>query len=276
MISVTAPQILPGFVRTQGDVSVRFASRGGATFAAETGESGGFRIRFPRSPGGCEGTLINTAGGLTGGDRLRTTLRLEPATTAVITTPAAEKIYRSSGEATAVETRLSLGAGARLDWVPQETILFSGARLRRALSADLEGCASLLVAEAVIFGRTAMGEEMRAGELCERWRIRRAGTLVFADNTRLAGDIADTLSRPAVGHGARAIATIVLVAPDAPMWLEGVRACAQDRDCDAGASAWNGLLVTRLVGRDARTLRDTLCDIICLLRGGPLPRAFNC
>ncbi len=120
---------------------------------------------------------------------------------------------------------LSAEPGATLRWLPQETILFDRARLHRGIEVDLSEGASLLLAEAVIFGRTAMGESVRSGELIDRWRIRRDGRLVFAETLRLGGDIGALLARPAAGNGAVALAT-VLLAPGDEALVETVRDCA--------------------------------------------------
>src|SRR4029077_13026294 len=101
----------------------------------------------------------------------------------------AEKIYRSLGPATAVTVRLALARGARLRWLPQETILFDRARLARSIEVDMEEGASLLIAEAIVFGRSAMGETVEDGAIADRWRIRRGGRLVFAESLRLDGAI---------------------------------------------------------------------------------------
>ncbi len=111
-----------------------------------------------------------------------------------------------------MDVTLEIGEGARLAWLPQETILFDRARLSRRIDVDLAESASLLMAEAVVFGRAAMGEAMSQGFFADRWRVRRAGKLVFADSARLDGAIAEKLGQPASAAGGIAIAT-VLIAP---------------------------------------------------------------
>ena len=92
----------------------------------------------------------------------------------VVGTAAAEKIYRSTGPDADMEVALAVRAGGQLAWLPQETILFDRARLSRRIEIDLAEGASLVMAEAVVFGRAAMGETMREGRFADRWRLRRA------------------------------------------------------------------------------------------------------
>src|SRR5262249_61940400 len=140
--------------------------------------------RRARSPGPRAETpaavIVNTAGGIAGGDRHALNVDVGAGARLTVTTAAAEKVYRSLGPESVIEVRLSLGAGARLAWLPQETILFDRARLRRTIAVDLAENADLILVEAVTFGRTAMGETVRQGRLVECLRGRRGGGLGVA------------------------------------------------------------------------------------------------
>jgi len=167
--------------------------------------------------------------------------------------------------------RLSVGAGGRLAWLPQETILFDRARLARRIDVDLAEDASLVMAEAVLFGRAAMGEQMAQGFWADTWRVRCGGRLVFAENVRLDGDIAAKLARPASAKGGIALATVLIAPAD-----EAMIAAARNLDffCEAGISAWNGLAVARLVARDGAALRRDLVAILAAL-GQTVPRLWH-
>lgn len=276
---------LPAYVRAAGGVRARFAriARGAshATVAMEVAESAGYRIRFPHSEHGCEAALINTGGGMTGGDHLTVSIDLGEEADALVTSQAAEKIYRSQGPETRVETKLSLGGKSRLFWMPQEAILFSQAHLSRSLSAEMAADATLLAAESTVFGRQAMGESLARAHLRESWRVRRAGRLIFADELRLEGPVEQLLARPALGGGARAMATVLVVAPDAESRLELLRetmsdAASSDGSCECGASAWNGMLVARVLGPDPGAVRALFARMLAHLRGAPLPRVWQC
>lgn len=254
---------------------------GGATRLTDLAEAGPLRLRLPRPEGpGLEGVLLNSAGGIACGDRFAVEATLGPGADLVLTTTAAEKIYRSDGPVTDLATRLALASGARLAWLPQETILYDTARLTRRLDADMAPDAALTLFEALVFGRTARGESVREGSLRDVWRIRRGGRLVYADTLRLDGAVAELMARPAVAGGARALATMLHVAPDAEAELDRMRALIDAAGCDAlqveaGASAWNGMLVVRLLAREIGALRRAAVPLLEGFRRTPLPRAWQ-
>src|SRR3954451_5249940 len=169
----SAVPLVPDYVRASGGVRVRFAASAGRTQAIERAESGGYRVRFPRIAQTCEAVLINTGGGMAGGDRMGAEIALDPGASAVVTTQAAEKIYRSQGALTDIDLDLRVAAQSRLDWLPQEMILFCGSRLGRKLAAHIGADASLTIAESIVFGRVAMDEILDRGFCHDRWRIRR-------------------------------------------------------------------------------------------------------
>lgn len=240
-------------------------------------QSGAARLLFPAVAAGgpLEAVVVNTAGGLTGGDRFRVSIRAEAGATVVTTTQAGEKVYRSTGAAATLSTTLTAKAGASLAWLPQETILFEGSCIRRSLDATIADDATLLAAEMVVLGRGAMGERLTNGAFRDSWRIRRDGRLVFADATRLAGNLRAEIARPATLNGATSFATVLMVAPGAPERLAELRALLDRSDVEAGASAFDGLLVCRLVAVEVRALRSTLQSIIALLGGRAPPRVWS-
>ena len=170
---------------------------------------------------------------------------------------------------------LNLEASSRLDWLPQEQILFSGARLRRTLDVAMAGDAALMLLESVVFGRVAMGETAGEGAFRDRWRIRRDGRLVFAEDVRLEGAIGETLRRKAAGAGARALATFLYVAPDAEARREQARGALQDASSECGASAWSGMLIARFISQDAQALRSDLVRFLERFRGKEMPRSWQ-
>ena len=266
--------------RARGEVRAVFARAGARSEAARAFETGGLRLRFPRAGAECEAVIVNTGGGMAGGDHARIDLTVGPGARAVATTQSAEKIYRCDDDSVRVETRLRVESGAALAWTPQETLLFEGARLERSLEAEVAPDASLLLMEAVVFGRLAHGETSISARLRDRWRVRRGGRLVFADETRLE-NAAATLDRPAVGGGARAIAGILCVAPNAEAQLPALRAALDEvmaregEPLDAGASAFDGLLVARLACASPSRLRAALIGAMFALRGRAAPRVWS-
>jgi urease accessory protein len=231
-------------------------------------------VRFPKgfqNSEACEAVLINTGGGMAGGDRMVVDMRLAAGAAAVVTTQSAEKVYRAQRAATEITVNLDLAGASRLAWLPQETILFSQSRMRRCVDIALAPDASLIFVESVIFGRLAMGETMGRGGFGDRWRVRRDGVLVFAEDVRLDGEIDRLLDRKAIGEGARALATVLVVAPDAEARIDAVRAAL----ADAASSAWNGMVVVRFLSRSAQALRADLVRFLERLRGTPMPRSWQ-
>ena len=260
--------------RASGRVRVVFRRRDGATHLYRLHQDGSAKVRFPKTGNAVlEAVLINTAGGMTGGDVFGIEAELEEGARATLTTQACERIYRSTGAFVRVENRIDLKTGSRLDWLPQETILFDGGRMMRRLDADLEGDAELLISEATIFGRAAMGETVNSGAFRDRWRIRREGKLVFADELCFEGDIARQLKRPAILAGNAAMATILLVASECERFLEPARKVIGDA---GGASAWNGKFLARLVAPDGFSLRRVLIPVLAMLSSGrSLPKVWQ-
>ncbi len=226
--------------------------------------------------------LVSSSGGLVGGDQLAVTLELGPGTQALVTSQAAEKVYRSTGPDSRVAVELRVEEGGRLEWLPQETIFFEGARLRRQTSLELRGQAQVLAGEILVFGRAARGEEITRGLLREAWQVRRDGRLLWADALHLEGDLARTLAHPAGLGGARACASAVFAAPEAASALDLVRECLGGPEgLRVGATALPGLVLARWLGPDAAALRRAYTDFWGELRarvwGLPrrLPRVWH-
>ncbi|BCB20976.1 urease accessory protein UreD [Bosea sp. ANAM02] len=261
--------------RAQGRASVSFRRRDDRTCLDRLFQEGCAKLRFPRPLGdeAPQAILINTAGGLTGGDRFGTEVDLAENAEACLTTQACERVYRSTGTDAVVTNRLRLAAGARLAWLPQETILFDGGRLSRSLDVDLAQDAELVAVEAVLFGRQAMGETLRNGHLHDRWRIRRGGRLLFADDLRVEGDIAARLAPQPAMAGCGAVATVLFTGAAPERFLDAARSIIGP---DGGASTWNGKFLARLVEGTGLALRRRLEPLLTLLMGGrPLPKVWQ-
>ncbi|MBN9458285.1 MAG: urease accessory protein UreD [Bosea sp.] len=261
--------------RAYGQASVSFHAREGRTHLDRLFQEGCAKLRFPRPLGtdAPQAILINTAGGLTGGDRFGTEVKLAEKAQTCITTQACERVYRSTGADAVVTNRLRLSPGARLAWLPQETILFDGGRLSRTLDVDLAGDSELVAVEAVLFGRQAMGETLQSGHLHDRWRIRRDGRLIFADDLRAEDQIAARLAPQPAMAGCRAMATVLFAGPAPERFLDQARSIIGP---GGGASAWNGKFLARLVEETGLALRRRLEPLLTLLLGGrPLPKVWQ-
>jgi urease accessory protein len=262
--------------RADGGVAASWRCDDGVTRLVSLEERGGWRAKFPEPDPHVEAVLINTGGGILGGDRARFDFAVGDGAHVTAATQSAERIYRTLGPQSVIATRIELGAASRFHWLPQETILFNGANLARSLMVNMPSTATLLAVEAIVFGRAAMGETVRTGTISDQWRVHRDDTLVFAEATRLDGDMAVQLAHPAIGNGALATATLLYVAPDAEGRLEGARAALGTPKARAAVSAWNGLLVARFLATSSAHLRADIAAIATYLSGGPLPRVWNC
>lgn len=237
-------------------------------------QSGASKVLFPRGRAHTEAILINTAGGITGGDRFRTEAHAGDGSRLTITTQAAERAYRAQpGEKGRVLTRLSVGEGARLDWLPQELILFQGAALERRLEVALARDARLLMVEPVIFGRRAMGETVTSATWSDRIAVDRCGKPVYRDGVSVSGDVSARIQPPATGGGAGAMASLLYVAPDAATHLRAVRAALP---LTGGASLLSeDILSLRCLAPDGFALRRALLPVLDLLSGNTLPASWR-
>jgi urease accessory protein len=246
----------------------------GVTRRRDLHESGSLRVRFPSAEDeGLSAVLVNTAGGLAGGDRFEINIASGDGARLTVTTAAAEKIYRTDGPAAELHVALKAEGRSHLSWLPQETILFDRARIHRQFDIDLSEDASLLLCEIVVFGRLAMGERMRKGEFSDRWRLSRGGRLVFAENVRLDGDIDAKLARPAIAKGGVAIGTALIV-PGSEALVEGIRELSPSFAGEVGVSSWNGFAMARFCAQDAAALRADMTAVLGRASGSALPRLW--
>jgi urease accessory protein len=261
--------------RAEGEARLSLRRSEGRTRIANLRLAGSLKLLFPRAAGDpLEAVTLNTAGGLTGGDRMRLTVEAGPGTFATVTSQAAERAYRATaGQVARVDVRIAAGPGARVDWLPQETILFEGAALARRMSVVLAGDARFLAVETLVFGRAAMGERVGRLDLSDRWEIRRNGVLVAADAVRIAGDAAGLMARAGAGGGAGAVATLFLVAPDAEGYLAPLRRAL---DGAGGASLVRpGVVLARAVAADSYLLRRAVVPALEGMAGAALPRVWR-
>ena len=260
--------------RARGAVLFDVGSDNGISRRGALHESGSLRVRFPSPEGeGLSAVLLNTAGGIAGGDRFDIDIAVGEGAQLTLTTAAAEKVYRAADAAAELHIELKAADNARLTWLPQETILFDRARLSRSIEIDLAEGASLLACEIVVFGRTAMGETMRQGALIDRWRVRRGGRLAFAETVRLEGEIAAKLATPAIAHGAAAIGTLMIVPGDEAL-VTRLREMSRAFGSELGLSAWNGFAMARFCAQDAARLRADVAAVLGCASQAPLPRLW--
>ena len=275
----------PRLQRAQGALRVSVRRRGDLTVLGDLYQQGCLKARLPRgeTDDWREIVSLNSSGGIAAGDDLLAEYAAGPGANLLLANQAAERCYRAlPGAAPAhVRNRIALDENASVEWLAQETILFDGAALDRRLEIEMPGSARFLGVEMLVFGRAAMGETVRALRLADTIRLRRDGRLVLHDAIRFdaarhgAADAA--LAGRAALAGARASATLLLAAPDADTLLENLRAALTMDGIEAGASAWNGMLLARILAPSGAALRGAVIAALAVLRGErPLPRVWLC
>lgn len=263
--------------RSRGALDLAFANREGQTYAARIFQQGALKARFPNVGKGepPEAVIINTAGGLTGGDRLDVRLHVDRNAGVTIASQACEKIYRAIDDPAHIAVTISLDANAAMDWLPQSTILFDGARLQRETHVSMAADARLLALESVVFGRAAMGERVDTGSLSDAWFIERGGRLLHVDRFDSGERIGEMLGKATVLNGSNVMATMRYVAPDAQARLDEMRGLLAPVSFPAAASAWNGFMMVRMVAPDSYSLNRELMQVLGAFRGRPMPRVWS-
>jgi urease accessory protein len=263
----------PVLQRATGELRVGVRVRDGRTVLDRLRQAGCLKARFPRSDDWLNIVTLNTSGGIAGGDELDSSFTVGAGARATIAAQAAERFYRAlpGTGPSRVRTRIAVAEGAAAEWLPQDTILFDRSAVDRILQVELAHDAWFLGVESLVFGRAAMGEIVEHGSLLDRIQVSRGRRRLLHDAIRLEGKVAETLCRKAVAAGARAMATVVHVAPDAEAKVEAVRTAT------IGVSAWDGMLVARILAADGASLRRSVVAVLDALRGGrSLPRVWLC
>jgi urease accessory protein len=269
-----APLEPPRLQRASGECRVAFDLRGGETRLGDLYQRDPCRVLFPEPEPGEPplAVMLTTSGGVTDGDSLKMAVEIGPGASAVATTQAAEKIYRAAkgGGHCAIDVAVRVSESAALDWLPQETIVFEGARLKRRTVAEVEPGGSLLACEMVVLGRAASGETFTKGLLLDSWSVRRAARLVWTDTLRVEGQ-----TPTGAGFGtANALATVIGVWDEPQPQFENARTLLEASDVRAGVTLVNGVMVARLLG-EATAVRAATIGFLTEFRGRRLPRVWH-
>jgi len=242
------------------------------------------RILFPRT---CRSTaeeavLINTAGGIAGGDQIGIAVTALGNSSIAVTSQAAERVYRALNQPAHISTKLRASGTAKLAWLPQETIVFNRARFSRETEIDLSSGSELLALEWLVLGRAAHGEAIVAGHISDSWRLRKDGRLIWADTLRIHDEIFPHLHRKALLSDSRAVATLIYFGPCLEKSLEFLRNSASSLDCHCAVSSVAGLIVVRFAANQFSELRRAMRVVIKQfdqqLGGGPfrVPKMWTC
>jgi urease accessory protein len=242
------------------------------------------RILFPRVGGGAleEAVFVNIAGGVAGGDRLESSVTALADASLAVTSQAAEKVYRALNEPARIATKLKACEGAKLAWLPQETIVFNRARIYRRTEIDLCSGAELLALEWLVLGRAAHGEEVTGGDISDAWRVRNNGRLIWADSFRVTDGVFPQLRRKALLSDYKALATLIHFGATLGTSLEFFRELAASLDCHCAVTSVGGLLIARFAAKASNQLRLALRSFLQQLskQVGPgpfrVPKMWSC
>jgi len=280
--AASAAARLPRLQRGDGVAEIGFARRGTETRLAHLYQRTPCRVLFPERELGDPtlAVLLTTSGGLTGGDKIRVALSVDENAATTFTSQAAEKLYRSLGPAADIDVALEAKSGAYLEYLPQETIVFDGAKLARRTRAMLAHGSRLFACDLLIFGRAAHDERLEHGSIYDRWQVWRDGALLWTDALSLDGDIAATLRSPFAFAGAEALGTAIYVGSDAATHLPFARKLAESSTGRSGVSFVRGVLLARFFGAPAAAMRADLARYLRAFRaaiGWParLPRVWS-
>ena len=262
--------------RAKGNLEISFVEAQGETTLAKLYQSGSLRVLIPKSfSRSKEAIIINTGGGIIGGDKFSFSINSEKNTETWITTQAAEKIYKSTGDLSRVEIDINLGENASLFWCPQETILFDKSKLFRSMNISVKKSSNLFIVENVVLGRLASGEFSKNCHFSDQWRIKIDQKLTLAENFLLTG-CEELCSKAKLGHN-NTVCTMVYVSSNAERYLKTVREIIIQSNVIGGASFWNKCLVARIVTQEPAQIRALTVSFLNLFsrQGEPIPRVWS-
>ena len=261
----------PKLQRAHGQIALTFCGNK----LEELYQSGCAKLMLPKTYGDMtEAVMLNTSGGITGGDRLNVKIQVENGA-AVATTQTAERLYRSITEPAKIEIMLRADNAATLHWLPQETIIFDGAELDRTICLDMSADSKCLLAETIVMGREAMGVDIRVCHFTDNWRLYREGQLFHAESLRLTDRVAEIMAVPAGGNGARLLSTILYAGFDAEQMAGLLTSVVETCSSKCAMSYWNDRLVIRLMSPHPRFARVDIKELLCALSGQPPPRVWQ-
>ncbi|MFM2351018.1 MAG: hypothetical protein RIR04_1984 [Pseudomonadota bacterium] len=261
--------------RSKGRAFASFGMVKGRAKLVDLAQAGSAKLMLPRVHGDVpEAVFLNTSGGLTGGDRISFALEVGDGVRLTASTQTAERAYASNQGAAQMQVSATVGAGGRLDWLPQETILYQACNLQRRTEIDLAATASCLTCESLVLGRAAMGETLTDARLNDHRMIRRAGRPVWSETFLLDDAVLSRRDSPAVLAGAQALGLVALVAQGAEDAAEPLLALPSVAGAQLSASGWDGRCLVRVLAPDGLTLRKQMAQIIMTLSERPLPRVW--
>ena len=239
-------------------------------------QSGSAKLMLPKTYSDMmEAVILNTSGGMTDGDILNIDVEAEGCAL-VMTTQTAERVYRSVGTKPAkTQINLSVSGKADLHWLPQETIVFNDSKFERTLKINLSSCSNCLVAETIVLGRQAMGENVYDCHLVDNWRVFRDGNLFHAESLRLSDEVSKIITASAGGNGARLLSTILYIGDNLEQIVDSVSDVIKQSPSNCAVSCWNDRLIIRLMSSHSPSARKDIEKLLRAIRKQPMPRVWQ-
>ena len=260
----------------QAQLRLGFALHDGVSRLVERAHSGPLRVQKPLYPEGdavCHAIIIHPPGGVVGGDRLAVDATAGDGAHALLTSPGAAKWYRANGHVSGQHVVLRAGAGAAIEWLPQESIFFDQACVRLHHEVELAADAGYIGCDVVCLGRSASGETFNEGSISQQVRIRRSGRLLWCEQGVLAAGGALMASPLGLG-GHTVCATLIAVGmPVSASVLAALREIKVPAGAAFGATHMKALVVVRLLCGDSEAARRVMLAAWQLLRPAMLGRA---
>lgn len=250
------PQIGAADLRWQANLALSFIRREDRTLLAAKSHCGPLQIQkalYPDGPGICHVTVLHPPGGVAGGDSLAVTARLDSGSRVCLTTCGATKWYRCPQAGSQQRLHFEVAAGAALEWLPRESILFDGSKAEMQLDVELASGAQFLGWEILCFGRRASGEGWHRGRLRLHTRIRQAGRPLWSECAHIAAGSGFD-SSPVGLSGYSVSGTFVAAGSDINAeLLAACRAVAPSGgDSRRGVTSTPGILVARYLGHSSQ------------------------
>tara|TARA_B110000037_G_scaffold81695_1_gene97314 strand:+ start:588 stop:1397 length:810 start_codon:yes stop_codon:yes gene_type:complete len=261
------------YQRAHGDIDVRIKNNQISKFF----QSGSAKVFYPKCHDKIkELVLVNTAGGLTSGDKFSYKIDINNQSSVFVTTQTAERAYKGLENSSKIKVELSIDRFSNLYWIPQELILFNNCNLQRNINVNVNGSSNFLLAETTIFGRTAMGEYLEEGTFIDNWRIYENTKLLHAEALSLNGNIKEQLSKIASTNGGVAICNIFVCGKKFLHNENELKKYIINTDTVLlSHSAWNDKLLIRMVAQNAYDLKKIQKKILLCLSNNSLPKVWN-
>lgn len=249
-------------------LTLGFERRGGATVLAQRAHRGPLLVQkplYPEGAGVCHAIVVHPPAGIAGGDHLAIEVHARARAHALITTPGATRWYRTPRAGSQQTVRIIAEPRSVVEWLPQESIVFDGARSTMVVTAELCGDAVYVGMDVVCLGRTASGERFRHGWLVTSTRIVRDGRTLWLERGEIAGED-PLLDSPAGLAGQPVTGTLLAAAPE--IGAAELAACRTEQPAAGrgAATLLPGLLVARYLGPACEPGRDWLARIWSRLR----------